>query len=230
MDTQPAENILRHMGKLFGVEYIAAQAIDDLPFFLTESSDPIIIGWEIFTELLDDYGETERAVAQGLYNSRILHILARQVRMQDAEDVYQIAIASAWNSFPSFRPRKTSSWDQWLLMIAKRKLNGFLGNVYRESARMSWEEGEWFDTLALDEEEEKDERCEYVRVVAERWISGTHRRKAMFAARILAILNREDDYIGLSGTHMERYTGASRQTLNRWTKQFIMEAHNESEG
>lgn len=229
MNIGKAEEVIGHMGTVFGAERIAQEAIADIPFYITSGDDPVVVGWDIFLELLDAYGELEAALTKGFTNKRILYILAKQVRFQDAEDVYQMAISSAWKSFYSFRPKSASSWDQWLLMIAKRKLNNFLEALYNERDRIHWQNQDYFDVLYVEEEEEEEDwRHKKVRAVAERWISGGHPRKALFAARVLATLNGEDDYIGLSGSYMAEYTGAARQTLSRWTKDFIMEVHNES--
>lgn len=245
MDRKEAEKILRHMGKIFGVSRIAEEAIDELPFWLKRGDDPVIVGWEVFLSLLEDYEMLERAFEKGI-NVNLVGWGLKALRLQDAEDVAQIARYQLWCSFLDFRPYEARSWYYWMRKVMNDKKNSFLEKLYRERDNIEWTEGLWFDWVdwtefrsmeeKMDREEAWEEEREIgsehiaVEIVAERWISGGHPSKALFAAKILSILNNEEDYVGLMGSYMEDYVGVSRQCLSNWTKEFIREVYNEGKG
>jgi len=230
MGLDKAIEILEQIGDELGVPEIAQEAIDDLPFYVG-NNDAVAVGWEIFLELLEIYEATEKAFENGIHPQGFVLFLKDKLRIQDAEDVSQIALYSAWCSFQSFRPQRTSSWKAWLLMIAQRKLDKFLENLYKEMGKVEYF-ADGFEgrgrKIVLWRDYEKDDRHVSVRKVAEKWICGGDRRRAVFAARILDMLNNEGEYIGLSGSYMEGEVGVSRQTLSKWTRQFIKEVHVES--
>jgi hypothetical protein len=231
MIEKEAVEILAHMGEKFGVPDIAQEAAWEFPNYVG-NRDAMVVAWEIFLDLLEMYEATEKAFSNGIHKAGFVPFLIDRLRLEDAEDVSQIALLSAWRSFQSFRPRSPTSWNAWLLMIAQRKLNTFLEELYRDVELYVDANPEDFECIGnnvIEDEDEEDERYEVIRAVAERWICGEHEGRAIFAARILAICNSEDDYIGLSGVHMEREVGVSRTTLSKWTKQFIGEVY-ESQG
>jgi len=234
-----AEEILKAIGLRFGVPEIASEAIEDLPLWMTGDGDPVIVAWEIFTGLLEAYEVTEKAFWNGVCRSNLIGFLLPSIRLQDAEDVSQIAAHGAWTSFKSFRPRRQNSWEAWLKMIATRKLNTHLAQLYKEMEHIEWLEGLMIDEMHLNPEsleghplnanqEAYEKQNNAVRVVVERWMTGGHTGRAVFAARILATLNNEEDYIGLSGSYMQGEVGVSRETLRKWAREFILEVHNES--
>ncbi len=248
MDTEKADRLLRDIGNIFGEPDIADEAISDLPFYIARGDNPVVVGWGIFLDLLEVYERTEIAFWRALQHKKLTYYLTKKVRLQDAEDVLSIIALSAWNSLRSYRP-DMKSWDNWLLMIAKGKINSFLRyEIYGQNYHGHRENSDFFQDMdelyevafdkymrelieweeRVQKEKEEDEKRRAIQVVAERWISGGHERKALFAAAVLSILNGELDYIGLSGLHMQRMVGATRPTLSTWAKQFVLEVHDES--
>lgn len=184
--------------------------------------DLIQISWEIFMELLDDYGRLDGAFVHGVESipHRYIH---SKIPVMDAEDVAAQAVLSAWRSFRNFVALTPNSWDAWLFMIANNRLNSHLRNLYRME--------KYIDCRPYREvynhTVEIDRRGWSIPGICADWIEFENEdAKAAFAAQMLAMYQGQSDWVAPTGTKMQSMVQASsRSLLYKWWKEFIEEVH-----
>ena len=233
MDTDKAQKVLRVVGaEQFRQPGIAEEALKIAKEELEPGQDLVRVSFEIFMELLDDYGKLERAFAAGIKRVPTLYLL-RKVPPQDADDVEQQIIISAWRSFRNFVAMRPESWDAWLFFIARNKLNSHLEKLYTREKWMykelhqpvDWDSQCW----TLGKIIEVDRRGWSIPEICAEWIETVPEDgKAALAAQIMAMYQGQSGWIGPTGTKMCTLIGldksaGSRSKLYRWWKEFVEE-------
>ena len=223
MDIEKAHRVLQVVGaEQFRQPVVAEEALEIAIEELEPGQDLIRVSFEIFMELLDDYGLLIQAFSAGIERIPFRYLLSRVPR-DDAEEVAQIARISAWKSFRNFVALTPNSWSAWLFMITKRKLNSHFSDMYSDAELF-----EFYD-IHPSTTVETDKRGWSIPEICTDWIETVPEdEKAAFAAQLLAMYQGQSGWVGPTGTRMCTLIGldksaGSRTKLYRWWRQFIVE-------
>jgi DNA-directed RNA polymerase specialized sigma24 family protein len=230
-----AQRTLEVVGaKQFRQSDVAKEALEIAMDELKPGDDIVQVSFEIFMELLDDYGKLVQAFEAGIERLPIGYLLKR-VPPEDAEDIGQQVSIAAWRSFREFRAMQPGSWDAWLIMISRNKLNNHWQKMYNKERRSNGPLIEFDESNHLMYKDhraiEADRRGWSIREICMDWIEYENEdAKATFAAQILAMYQGQSGWVGPTGTKMCKMIGldgssGSRSRLYKWWKEFIGEVH-----
>lgn len=179
------------------------------------------LSWAEFIRLLEEMGRLEDAFNAGVKQTPTGRWRSQVPTWQDSYDIWQETLIAAWKNFKQFRPTRVGSFDAWLIVIAKNKLNDFLRNHYlRNEYHVLLPEITMAERTVI-----RDERGWSIPIICQEWIQKGG-KKGKFAEQILLVYYGSE--IALPNTvkgtsEWAKLIDVSGFEISLWWNQFIVE-------